>query len=136
MSATTLAIQNSLQYEFQGTTPSPYPTTWYVGLSTSLIDNDGDGAVEPPQLANYERVAGTWSFDSGSSVITNSVEVKFPVSSDNWGAIQEVFLASGSVSNPSTSDIWYHFVLPESIPISGNMLYKIPANVIQISMYQ
>jgi len=143
MSATTLARQKSLLYEFQNLpeASSPFPSTWYVGLSTSMIDEDGNNAIEPPTLANYTRVAlprGTtkWDYDAAAGVISNKQEIIFNLSSDNWGAIQEVFIASGSTPNPGVSDIWYHFVLPTSIPISGNMLYKIPAKVLEISMYR
>lgn len=110
MPATHYANNTILNYQFHNTFPTTYSP--YIGLSTTLIDENGLGAIEPSE-ASYSRQSGSvagWNFDT-EGIAYNSASFSFPTCEDTWGTIVEIFVIDNSASS-----ILYHSKLSPSIP--------------------
>jgi hypothetical protein len=87
---------NTILDEYFGKITPTIPTTYYMGVSTTQIQNDGTGKSEPTDVA-YARVpVGNTkvSFSNATNgVVTNLVEFEFPESQVSWGIITTFFLA-------------------------------------------
>lgn len=93
----------------------PYPYGTWIGLSTTLIDDYGNGAVEPSTSSGYTRYSGssiTWDFASTEGSAKNTTIITFPKCTKAWGIIVELFIASASIEG----DILYHTKLNPTIP--------------------
>jgi hypothetical protein len=112
MSQTYYASNQFLDYVYGVVSFTP-PTTYYVGLSTTVISNSGTGATEPSGGA-YARVAVTnnkTNFSTASSgALSNATAVTFTESSASWGTITYIFLADALTGG----NIWYFEALPSS----------------------
>ena len=110
MSVTYYISNKILDYNF-GQTSYVVPSTFYVGLSTTTIGNDGTGATEPSGGA-YARVAVTnnkTNFTVASNgVLSNATSISFVESTTSWGTITYVFLADALISG----NILYFEALP------------------------
>lgn len=87
----------------------------WIGLSTTLIDDYGNGAVEPPSGSGYNRFSGSsigWEFDEIEGSASNTTALLFPECIGTWGTIVELFIANASTGG----DIFYHTKLNPSIP--------------------
>jgi hypothetical protein len=78
----------SREFGAEGYTP---PATWYIGVSTSQILQDGTGATEPSD-GMYERVAvpnnGTnWITSVNGRGRENALLIEFPRATTDWGTI-------------------------------------------------
>jgi len=87
---------NTILDEYFGKVTPTIPTNYYMGVSTTAIQNDGTGKTEPTDVA-YSRVLipnTKVSFTTASSgSLTNAVEYEFPESQVSWGIITHFFLA-------------------------------------------
>lgn len=145
MPATKYAINKTLnrifrQEPYASTTPGtmPFTNNWYLGLSLTPIDDDGNGVTEPKDRA-YARVplprttGAIWT--SGSTTppgsVTNKSAITFKQTTQHWGTIQEIFLATHPTSFGSS--IWFHAKLEPAIPILDGTKIVIPANSIKIN---
>lgn len=90
---------NTILDEYFGRVTPTIPTTYYMGVSTSIIQNDGSGITEPVDVA-YARVpVGNTkvSFsNSNNGVVTNLLEFQFPESQTSWGIVIYFFLADSA----------------------------------------
>jgi hypothetical protein len=94
MSVTYFLSNKIMDYNL-GQTSYTVPATLYVGLSTTVIGNDGTGATEP--VGNgYARVAVTnnkTNFAASSNgSLANLAAVTFPESTASWGTITYIGL--------------------------------------------
>lgn len=140
MPATNYAINSELNSEFRsGSASGSYieeGISWYIGLSLSEIDDDGEGVLEP-ERGGYRRVtvprtAGYWTEPTSGSLTTAS-SVVFPRSTEHWGTIEEVFISSSSSVGTSGSFIWFHEQLDIPISVLRGEKITIPANAIAIN---
>jgi hypothetical protein len=111
-----------LAREFGNTTYSP-PATWYMGLSTTAINDDGSGVTEPAGGA-YARVAitnNTTNFPSApsSGTTANLTTITFPEATGNWGTITTAFLSQSS-SSTAANDIQHFGTLTVSRTVEQN----------------
>lgn len=117
MPATLYAINKQLDYDFGARTYVP-PASYYLGLSTTVIDSGGSTITEPTDGA-YERIEivnsdANWTAASGGELY-NINPYSFNTSSENWGTIISVFLSDASTIG--TGNIYYYYTLSPSIPI-------------------
>lgn len=131
MSATTYLNNAILNLIFKPETGFPYDTPPYIGLSSTLIDDNGSGVTEPEMgsATGYQRISGssiTWDF-SVENQAKNITRVLFPMSITTWGTIVEVFLADSATEG----NILYHTKLTPSIPtLSGTQIAINPGTLV------
>ena len=125
MSLTDYAENKVLDAIFQNTALSP-PSLYYIGLSTTTINDDGTGATEPSGGA-YARVAvpnnsAGWSAASGG-VKANGTAIVFPTATASWGNIS-YWLASDASSG---GNLWIKGSIgpAQSIGISDSARFQI-----------
>jgi hypothetical protein len=87
---TNTQVQNILSRDFGSVSYTP-PGTWYIGASTTTINQDGTGATEPSG-GGYARVAVTnntsnWQTIPGDVGCRNLTAIEFPVATASWGTI-------------------------------------------------
>lgn len=90
-----------------GNVPFTVPPVYYVGLSSTPVQEDGTGATEPSGM-NYSRVAVanlTTSFTYLGNQITNAgTPIIFPTASASWGQMNyAVIFDMSSGGTPSLS---------------------------------
>lgn len=93
MPSTTIGAKSILKYLLIGATK---PSTWKIGLSTTLINADGTGATNP--TGNYSSIVineNTWN-TAENSKISNASLLTFPVATSGWGEIKEIFISDGT----------------------------------------
>lgn len=113
MPATHYANNGLLSYEFLG---DGITSAGWIGLSTTTIDEYGNGYTEPEDSAYQRQQIQSSPNDWTYQVIDGTAYIKygvtFPVCTDSWGTIVEIFLAE----TQSGSDILYHTKLLPTIP--------------------
>lgn len=138
MPATNYAINNELNSEFRSYISGSYISwsNWYIGLSLSEIDDDGEGVLEPA-IGGYKRVpvprdADNWVAPVSGS-LTSASPIVFPRSTEHWGTVKEVFISSSSSVGTSGSYIWFHNLLEIPIAVLSGAKITIPAQAIAIN---
>lgn len=63
------------------------PDKYYIGLSTTEPDLDGDNVTEPSEDAGYARIELTSLSEPIDGVVTNEQAINFDESTDSWGTI-------------------------------------------------
>ena len=128
---THFAANKILDYNF-GSSSYSIPTTWYVGLSTTTINQDGLGATEPT-WGGYQRV-GVYNnkvtgFSAASlSKLYNLQQIAFQESASTWGTITYVFLADAQTGG----NIWFFEALNPSRQVGGQTQVIFPATKLEI----
>ena len=131
MPATTYMANLSLGNEFGTSGSYAPPASYWLGLSTSVIESDGV-AVEPASGA-YARVEipnndAYWSTPASGSV-TTSASVAFAQSSDSWGTIYSIFLADAITSG----SILYYYNSYPTFPVVENTVVTFAEGSIMIT---
>lgn len=96
MGSFALFTENAVLNEVFGATAYTPSGTYYVGLSTSTINDDGTGLSEPTGTG-YARVAidndkTTWS-TSTTGLVSNDITITFPQAGSDWGTVTHAFIA-------------------------------------------
>ena len=111
MAATHYANNAILDYLFRNTGSISY-TDVYVGLSATLIDENGAGSTEPSAQEYKRQLSQYWqTYDTDGQVFINST-LTFPKCVTSWGTIVEIFIATSQTGG----EILYHTKLSPSIP--------------------
>ena len=63
------------------------PTEYYIGLSTSTPNAEGNNVSEPSGDAGYARVKLTDMSEPSNGVVTNNSAINFNESSQSWGTV-------------------------------------------------
>ena len=128
MPATHYLNNSMLNYEFKSN-GFPYSTPPYIGLSTTLIDENGLGATEPtaPEYHRYSGSSINWNFTMYEGAACNTTAFSFPTCITSWGTIVEIFIADSQTSG----SVLYHSKLLTSIPTyEGTKIYINPQTLI------
>ena len=131
MPATYYAINLTLDYNFGSGSYTP-PASYYLGLSTTAIDETGATVTEPSD-ASYARQEipnddkSFWT-SASDGVITNGSTVTFPQSSTSWGSIITAFLSDALTSG----SVWYYDNLDVPITVGPNTEIELPPGIIEI----
>ena len=88
--ATNLQANNILSRDFGSVVYTP-PSVWYIGVSTTTINQDGTGATEPTDPA-YARVAVDNNTTNWEALLVgtgrqNATAIEFPQATVNQGTI-------------------------------------------------
>ena len=121
MAATNYAINKTLNRQFRKTYYNITTNYYYVGLSTTAIDEYGNGVTEPSHIS-YERVPininqsdSIFSSPEDGKATNRNSAVEFNVAREHWGRIREVFLALDQKS--SGSSILFHSRIDPPFPV-------------------
>lgn len=125
MSVTYLSAGKVLDFNFGATSYTP-PGTYFVGLSTSTIQPDGTGYVEPSGGA-YARVPITnnkTTFGTASNgALTNAIAITFTESTASWGTITHVFLADALTGG---NVYWFEALpTPKAVASATTVLFSV-----------
>lgn len=131
--AITIYQANRLNNYLFGATSFTPNGTYYIGLSTTAINADGTGVIEPTG-GGYQRVAVTNNktnfTDSTGGIVQNKVQFEFPESTTAWGTITHVFISDG----PTTGNVLYYDALttPRTVQTATILLFAIDSMKIQL----
>lgn len=124
---------NTILDEYFGKVTPTIPNTYYMGISTTSIQNDGTGVTEPSDVG-YARVEvpnTKVSFaNSSNGSLTNALEFEFPESQVSWGIITDFFLAGSS----SGTDIKVFGKLANSRTVETGTVLVLEPNALQINL--
>jgi len=103
-----------LNYVFGATAYTP-PSNWYLGVSTSLIDEDGiateptDAAYARAAIVNDKTSNGWTTISTTPSKVTTRKKADVgSISTEAWGRIASIFLANTDGSVPANDHICYY----------------------------
>ena len=130
MSMTNYITDALLNYLFRASSFTP-ASTFYVGLSTTLIDEAG--VVSEPSGGAYARqpitrASASWTAPGSVHYITNSTVIDFPESTASWGTIKAIFLANASTSG----SVLYFDNLDSFIPVGPSTKVTISAGKLKV----
>jgi hypothetical protein len=138
MPATTLCINNILNYNFGGTAyAETLPAIMYFGLSTTLVTISSTGAtVAEPSGGSYARKSFTnnntnWS-TSAAGTLHNDVAVAFIESTAAWGTMLSIFISDSATT--AAGNIWWFYTLSPSIIVPDNTIVTFPIGSIVVTM--
>lgn len=125
MANATYYAANQINDEAFGSTGFSYPTTYYLGVSTTSIQKDGTGVTEPIDGA-YARVAilnNKTNFGTSSlGELSNLVEYAFDESTVNWGTVIDWFFADASTGG----NVWWYGTLTNSRNVESATVLVLP----------
>lgn len=103
-----------LNYVFGATAYTP-PANWYLGVSTTLIDEDGiateptDSAYSRAVIPNDKTATGWTTISTTPSTVSIRAQADVgSISTEAWGRIASIFLADTDGSVPATDHICYY----------------------------
>jgi hypothetical protein len=122
-----------MDYIFGKVTYTP-PTNWYLGVSTTTIQNDGTGVTEPTTDPAYLRITipniKTSFTTSSNGMIQNSIAFQFPESQINWGIVTD-FLISDSATGGT---VRFFGKLVSSRNVETGTVLLLDINALQMTM--
>ena len=136
MSATSLAANNILNFEFGGTSYSAVSPSWWLGLSTSTPSYSGSNISEPTFDSAYSRVAiannkTTFSV-SASGLLQNNLLISFPQSGSAWGVVNTLCFFDASAS--STNHLRHWISLAQPITVSASSIVTFQPGTITLNL--
>ncbi len=75
------------------------PAKYYLGLSTTAPDLDGQNVTEPATDAGYARVELTTLSAPTDGLVTNQQAVNFEESTNNWGTVTHFVIFDAAEAN-------------------------------------
>ncbi len=116
-----------------GNTAYSVDATQYIGLSTTVIANDGTGATEPTGGA-YARVGvannkTTWGA-AVNGALSNLIQIDFPESTASWGTITYLFIADALTGG----NVKYFQALTNARTVESGTIVYFPAGYITVSI--
>ena len=80
-------VETIIQKLMFGRVPATFPPTYYYGLSSTPIADDGSGITEPSgggyTRVSYPNTSDLFSFPGGAAA--NGTAIQFPTASLSWG---------------------------------------------------
>ncbi len=129
---TNFAANKVLDYNF-GSSSYSIPVNWYLGLSTTTINQEGLGVTEPAG-AGYSRVAvpndkSTGFSTANLSKLSNLQAITFPESTASWGTITYIFLSDAQTGG----NIWFFEALSPSRQVGAQTQVIFPSTKLEIN---
>lgn len=113
---------------------------WYIGLSTTTINNDGTGITEPSALDGYARATvlnspAEWPAATGGGPSTkqNANEISFPMATGSWGTVTHFFF-SDSPTLTAAANIFAFAALDVPRAIEANDTASFAPSAITITL--
>lgn len=115
-----------------GSVANTIPAKWYIGASTTAINQDGTGATEPTDPA-YARVevdnnTSSWEDIPADFGRRNLIDIVFPIATTAWGTITHIFITDSLTGG----NMRYYGQLTVAKPVSIDDVLRIDASNLQI----
>lgn len=98
-------------------------TTWYVGVSTTSISDDGSGISEPSPTNGYKRVAiqnNSSNFTAPANMtVKNTNPIVFDEVTADCGTVTDIFLSSSETGGKAS--YYGKFTIPRPMPAQSNL---------------
>lgn len=134
-SGATLTHQNNILSKDFGNMEYNPPAVWYIGYSTSSINEDGTGVVEPTDPA-YERVAVPNNIDNWENTTVgtgrqNSLDIEFEPATVDQGTI----VSCGLFDTPTGGTPLYYADLVNPKQVSFDDVLRIAVGNLQVRLH-
>ncbi len=108
-----------------GTKTSPkLPDAYFIGLSTTEPDLDGDGVSEPASGTGYARVHLNNLTEPEDGLITNASAIDFDESTSNWGVVTHFVVYDSGTLGEGNLLIYGALTAKRSIEANTIMTFK------------
>lgn len=98
--------------------------TWYVGVSTTAISEDGKGITEPSTSNGYKRIAiqnNISNFTAPANMtVKNTNPIVFDEVTADCGTVTDIFLCAQPDGEP-TAAYYGKFTVPRPMPAQSNL---------------
>lgn len=97
--------------------------TWYVGVSTTSISEDGSGISEPSDSNGYKRVAiqnNSSNFTAPANMtVKNTNPIVFDEVTADCGTVTDIFLSDAATGGKAA--YYGKFAVPRPMPAQSNL---------------
>ena len=100
------------------------PAKYYLGLSTTAPDLDGQNVTEPSTDAGYARVELTALSEPTDGLVTNQQAVNFEESTNNWGTVTHFVIFDAAEANTGNLLMYGALTTPRTVETATIMTIK------------
>ena len=100
------------------------PAKYYLGLSTTAPDLDGQNVTEPATDAGYARVELTTLSAPTDGLVTNQQAVNFEESTNNWGTVTHFVIFDAAEANTGNLLMYSELTTPRTVETATIMTIK------------
>ena len=100
------------------------PAKYYLGLSTTAPDLDGQNVTEPATDAGYARVELTTLSAPTDGLVTNQQAVNFEESTNNWGTVTHFVIFDAAEANTGNLLMYGALTTPSTVETATIMTIK------------
>lgn len=100
------------------------PAKYYLGLSTTAPDLDGQNVTEPATDAGYARVELTTLSAPTDGLVTNPQAVNFEESTNNWGTVTHFVIFDAAEANTGNLLMYGALTTPRTVETATIMTIK------------
>lgn len=100
------------------------PAKYYLGLSTTAPDLDGQNVTEPATDAGYARVELTTLSAPTDGLVTNQQAVNFEESTNNWGTVTHFVIFDAAEANTGNLLMYGALTTPRTVEAATIMTIK------------
>ncbi len=100
------------------------PAKYYLGLSTTAPDLDGQNVTEPATDAGYARVELTTLSAPTDGLVTNQQAVNFEESTNNWGTVTHFVIFDAAEANTGNLLMYGELTTPRTVETATIMTIK------------
>ena len=100
------------------------PAKYYLGLSTTAPDLDGQNVTEPATDAGYARVELTTLSAPTDGLGTNQQAVNFEESTNNWGTVTHFVIFDAAEANTGNLLMYGALTTPRTVETATIMTIK------------
>lgn len=100
------------------------PAKYYLGLSTTAPDLDGQNVTEPATDAGYARVELTTLSAPLDGLVTNQQAVNFEESTNNWGTVTHFVIFDAAEANTGNLLMYGELTTPRTVETATIMTIK------------
>ena len=109
---------------FRSKEESAIPAKYYLGLSTTAPDLDGQNVTEPATDAGYARVELTTLSAPTDGLVTNQQAVNFEESTNNWGTVTHFVIFDAAEANTGNLLMYGELTTPRTVETATIMTSK------------
>ena len=100
------------------------PAKYYLGLSTTAPDLDGQNVTEPATDAGYARVELTTLSAPTDGLVTNQQAVNFEEATNNWGTVTHFVIFDAAEANTGNLLMYGALTTPRTVETATIMTIK------------